>query len=159
MILFAVGHAAAELTMGAADDEERGHGYLCRWRLLHTAGSDGNLLLFDSKKRACSKQAALIPCGHHFQMALFDWVHDAGQLIIIMGYQIANLQQEIKALKLRGGPEAVATAEERAANLEREVEKLKAERDEALQWLEAFDKELNDARGVKATERIMSQSA
>ncbi|RWW14473.1 hypothetical protein GW17_00021756 [Ensete ventricosum] len=84
--------------------------------------------------------------GHHFQMALFDRVHDAGQLIIIMDYQIANLQQEIEALKSGGGPEVVATTKERVAKLEKEVKKLKAKRDEAFRRLEASNKELNDTQ-------------
>ncbi|RRT46495.1 hypothetical protein B296_00031388 [Ensete ventricosum] len=55
--------------------------------------------------------------------------------------------QEIDALKFGGGLEAVAIAEERASELEKELEKTKRERDEALQRLEIFDKELNEARG------------
>ncbi|RWW65694.1 hypothetical protein BHE74_00026986 [Ensete ventricosum] len=43
--------------------------------------------------------------------------------------------QEIDALKFGGGLEAVAIAEERASELEKEHEKTKRERDEALQRL------------------------
>ncbi|RWW64985.1 hypothetical protein BHE74_00027765 [Ensete ventricosum] len=85
--------------------------------------------------------------NQHFHMALFDRVHDAGRLITFMDYHISNLQQEIDTLKSGGGPEAIAAAEERASELEKELEKTKRERDEALQRLEAFDKELNEARG------------
>ncbi|RZR77988.1 hypothetical protein BHM03_00003208 [Ensete ventricosum] len=60
---------------------------------------------------------------------------------------ITNLQQEIDALKLGGGPEAVAAAKERATKLEKELEKTKREQDEVLQRLEISDKELNEARG------------
>ncbi|RWV76905.1 hypothetical protein GW17_00062357, partial [Ensete ventricosum] len=67
------------------------------------------------------------------EMALFDRVHDAGRLITFMDYWISHLQQELDALKSRGGPEAVAKAEERASELEQELEKTKRERDEALQ--------------------------
>ncbi|RZS13567.1 hypothetical protein BHM03_00045168 [Ensete ventricosum] len=67
------------------------------------------------------------------EMALFDRVHDAGRLITFMDYRISHLQQELDALKSRGGPEAVAKAEERASELEQELEKTKRERDEALQ--------------------------
>ncbi|RRT73217.1 hypothetical protein B296_00003344 [Ensete ventricosum] len=52
-------------------------------------------------------------------MALFDRVHDAGRLITFMDYHITSLQQEIDALKSRGGPEAVVVAEERASELKR----------------------------------------
>ncbi|RZS03585.1 hypothetical protein BHM03_00033804 [Ensete ventricosum] len=51
------------------------------------------------------------------------------------------------ALKSRGGPKAMAAIEECTTELEKELEKIKCERDEALQWLELFDKELNEARG------------
>ncbi|RRT78620.1 hypothetical protein B296_00007193 [Ensete ventricosum] len=66
-------------------------------------------------------------------MVLFDRVHDAGWLITFMDYRITSLQQEIDALKSGGGPESVATAVERAFELEKELEKMKRERDEALQ--------------------------
>ncbi|RWW41862.1 hypothetical protein BHE74_00052626 [Ensete ventricosum] len=56
-------------------------------------------------------------------MALFDRVHDAGRLITFMDYRIANLLQEIDALKSGGGPEAVAAAKERATELEKEFKK------------------------------------
>ncbi|RWV96276.1 hypothetical protein GW17_00041031 [Ensete ventricosum] len=56
-------------------------------------------------------------CGT--KMALFDRVHDAGRLITFMDYHITSLQQEIDALKSRGGPEAVVVAEERASELKR----------------------------------------
>ncbi|RZR87822.1 hypothetical protein BHM03_00015297 [Ensete ventricosum] len=78
-------------------------------------------------------------------MAFFDRVHDAGLLITFMDYRITNLQQEIDALKSGGSLEAVAATEERASELEKELEKTKRERDEALQRLEISNKELNEA--------------
>ncbi|RZS23593.1 hypothetical protein BHM03_00056559 [Ensete ventricosum] len=84
--------------------------------------------------------------SQHFQMALFDRVHDAGRLITFMDYRISHLQQELDALKSGGGPEAVAKAEERASELEQELEKTKQERDETLQRLEASKKELGEVR-------------
>ncbi|RRT73710.1 hypothetical protein B296_00026643 [Ensete ventricosum] len=81
------------------------------------------------------------------KMALFDRVHDAGQLITFMDYHITSLQQEIDALKSGGGPEVVVAAEEHASKLEKELERMKHERDEALQRLKASDKELNETRG------------
>ncbi|RRT31606.1 hypothetical protein B296_00050951 [Ensete ventricosum] len=51
--------------------------------------------------------------------------------------------EELDSLKSGGGPEAVAKAEERASELEQELEKTKRERDKALQRLEASGKELN----------------
>ncbi|RWV83964.1 hypothetical protein GW17_00054365 [Ensete ventricosum] len=59
----------------------------------------------------------------------------------------APSEQEIDALKSGGGPEAVAATEERASELEKELDKTKRERDEALQRLEISGKELNEAQG------------
>ncbi|RZS27027.1 hypothetical protein BHM03_00060456 [Ensete ventricosum] len=55
--------------------------------------------------------------SQHFYMVLFDRVHDAGRLITFMDYHISHLQQELDALKSRGGPEAVAKAEKRTSEL------------------------------------------
>ncbi|RZS19172.1 hypothetical protein BHM03_00051528, partial [Ensete ventricosum] len=49
--------------------------------------------------------------SQHFQMTLFDRFHDAGRLITFMDYRVKQLQEELDALKSRGGPEAVAEAE------------------------------------------------
>ncbi|RZS23539.1 hypothetical protein BHM03_00056490 [Ensete ventricosum] len=92
-------------------------------------------------------------------MALFDRVHDAGRLITFMDYWISNLQQELDALKSGGGPEAVAKAEKRASELEHELEKTKRERDEALQRLEASEKELNKVRSNLAKiQRLLKEA-
>ncbi|RWV95398.1 hypothetical protein GW17_00041980 [Ensete ventricosum] len=77
--------------------------------------------------------------GQHFQMTLVDWVHDAGRLITFMDHRVRQLQEELDALKSRGGPEAVAEAEERASRLREELEKIKAEE---LLRREASEKEL-----------------
>ncbi|RWW36922.1 hypothetical protein BHE74_00058018 [Ensete ventricosum] len=42
-----------------------------RWQNLHATGSDGNLLPFDNKKRAYSKQATLIPCER--ELSVVAW--------------------------------------------------------------------------------------
>ncbi|RRT62183.1 hypothetical protein B296_00005148 [Ensete ventricosum] len=78
-------------------------------------------------------------------MALFDRVHDAGRLITFMDYRIKQLQEELNALKFDGGPEAVAKAEERASELQEELEKTRRERDEALLRRKASEKELHEA--------------
>ncbi|RZR98441.1 hypothetical protein BHM03_00027816 [Ensete ventricosum] len=67
-------------------------------------------------------------------MALFDRVHDAGRLITFMDYRITSLEKEIDASKSGGGPKAMVAAEERATELEKELEETKRERDEVLQW-------------------------
>ncbi|RRT64593.1 hypothetical protein B296_00016279, partial [Ensete ventricosum] len=97
--------------------------------------------------------------NQHFQMVLFDRVHDAGRLITFMDYHISNLQQEIDTLKSGGGPEVVAAVEERASELEKELEKTKREWDEALQRLKASDKELNEARGnLSEIQRLLKKA-
>ncbi|RRT31969.1 hypothetical protein B296_00048846 [Ensete ventricosum] len=72
-------------------------------------------------------------------MALFDRVHDAGRLITFMDYQIKQLLEELDTMKSNGGPEAVAKAEERASELQEELEKTKRERGEELLRREALE--------------------
>ncbi|RRT32675.1 hypothetical protein B296_00042868 [Ensete ventricosum] len=101
-------------------------------------------------------QLALFPCrasnsycfvqSQHFQMALFDRVHDAGRLITFMDYWIKQLQEELDALKSDGGPEAVAKTEGRASELQEELEKTKREKDEVLRRHEASEKELHEVQ-------------
>ncbi|RZS27566.1 hypothetical protein BHM03_00061059 [Ensete ventricosum] len=83
--------------------------------------------------------------SHHYHMALFDRIHDAGQLVTIMDHRATNFQQEIEELKSGGGPEAMVVAEQQATDLKKENEKLLAHVAKASQRLEALDKELNDA--------------
>ncbi|RWW50871.1 hypothetical protein BHE74_00042837 [Ensete ventricosum] len=85
--------------------------------------------------------------SQHFQMALFDRVHDAGRLITFMDYRVKQLQEELDALKSRGGPEAVVEAEERASELREELEKIKREKAEELLRRKALEKELQEVRG------------
>ncbi|RZS18092.1 hypothetical protein BHM03_00050316 [Ensete ventricosum] len=84
--------------------------------------------------------------SQHFQMALVDRVHDAGWLITFMDYRVKQLQEELDALKFRGGPEAVAEEEERASGLREELEKIKGEKAEELLRREASEKELQAVR-------------
>ncbi|RRT83561.1 hypothetical protein B296_00011200, partial [Ensete ventricosum] len=116
-----------------------------------------------SRHRKFSFDRVLISCcsgqSQHFQMTLFDRVHDAGLLIAFMDYRISHLQQELDALKSGGGPEAVAKAEESASELEQELEKTKWERDEALQWLEASEKELSEVQSNLAEiQRLLKEA-
>ncbi|RWW37499.1 hypothetical protein BHE74_00057365 [Ensete ventricosum] len=84
--------------------------------------------------------------SQHFQMALFDRVHDAGRLVTFMDYRIKQLQEELDAMKSNRGPEAVAKAEERASELQEELEKTKRERGDELLRREAAEKELHKVR-------------
>ncbi|RWV84965.1 hypothetical protein GW17_00053282 [Ensete ventricosum] len=59
-----------------------------------------------------------------------------------MDYRVKQLQEELDALKSKGGPEAVAEAEERASELREELKKTKRERGEELLRREASEKEL-----------------
>ncbi|RRT33853.1 hypothetical protein B296_00044194 [Ensete ventricosum] len=92
-------------------------------------------------------------------MMLFDRVHDTGRLITFMNYRISNLQWELDSLKSGGGPEAVAKAKERASELEQELGKTKQERDEALQWLKASEKELTKVRSNLAENQRLLKEA
>ncbi|RZR85127.1 hypothetical protein BHM03_00012058, partial [Ensete ventricosum] len=83
----------------------------------------------------------------HFQMTLFDRVHDVGRLTTFMDYWVKQLQEELDALKLRGGPEAIVEAEERASELQEELEKIKREKVEELLRREASEKELQEVQG------------
>ncbi|RRT32028.1 hypothetical protein B296_00055547, partial [Ensete ventricosum] len=79
--------------------------------------------------------------------------------ITFMEYRISHLQQELDALKSGGGPEAVPKAEERASELEQELEKTKWERDKALQRLEASEKELSEVRSNPAEiQRLLKEA-
>ncbi|RWW23879.1 hypothetical protein GW17_00011859, partial [Ensete ventricosum] len=97
--------------------------------------------------------------GQHFQMALVDRVHDTGRLITFMDYRVKQLQEELDALKSRGGPEAVAEAEERASRLREELEKIKGEKVEELLRREASEKELQAIRGhLGDTQQLLKEA-
>ncbi|RWW37455.1 hypothetical protein BHE74_00057418 [Ensete ventricosum] len=97
--------------------------------------------------------------SQHFQIALVDRVHDAGRLITFMDYQVKQLQEELDALKSRGGPEAVAEAEERASGLREELEKIKREKAEELLKREASEKELQEVRGhLGDTQQLLKEA-
>ncbi|RRT48658.1 hypothetical protein B296_00037163 [Ensete ventricosum] len=63
-----------------------------------------------------------------------------------MDYRLKQLQEELDALKSDGGPEAIVKAEERAVELQEELERTRQERDEALLKREASEKELHEVR-------------
>ncbi|RZS28613.1 hypothetical protein BHM03_00062232 [Ensete ventricosum] len=60
---------------------------------------------------------------------------------------LTQLQEELDALKSRGGPEAVAEAEKHASELRKKLEKIKREKAEELLRHEALEKELQEVRG------------
>ncbi|RZS08633.1 hypothetical protein BHM03_00039643, partial [Ensete ventricosum] len=61
--------------------------------------------------------------------------------------------------KIWRGSEAVTNAEERASELEQELEKTKQERDEVLQRLEASEKELTEVRGnLTEIQRLLKEA-
>ncbi|RZS22879.1 hypothetical protein BHM03_00055749 [Ensete ventricosum] len=64
-----------------------------------------------------------------------------------MDYRVKQLQEELDTLKSRGGPEAVAEAEERTSELREELKKIKREKVEELLRREASEKELQEVRG------------
>ncbi|RRT45291.1 hypothetical protein B296_00032275 [Ensete ventricosum] len=121
----------------AAEEFERGLPHPQLARELYTLPSE--VLMARATKEMVLSQ--------HFQMTLFDRVHDAGWLITFMDYRVKQLQEELDALKSRGGPEAVAEAKKRASELREELEKIKREKSEELLRREASDKELQEIRG------------
>ncbi|RWW53389.1 hypothetical protein BHE74_00040147 [Ensete ventricosum] len=84
--------------------------------------------------------------GQHFQMVLFDRVHDVGRLITFMDYWVKQLQEELDVLKSRERPEAVTEVEKRASELREELERIKREKAEELLRREALEKELQGIR-------------
>ncbi|RRT75078.1 hypothetical protein B296_00029236 [Ensete ventricosum] len=58
-------------------------------------------------------------------MALADHVHDAGWVISIMDNKTEGLKKEISDLRVRSGPEAIAAAEQRAAEDQALIDHLK----------------------------------
>ncbi|RWW42891.1 hypothetical protein BHE74_00051513 [Ensete ventricosum] len=103
----------------------------------------------DKEAQVSSRRGGLVPAtrSQHFQMALVDRVHDVGRLITFMDYRVKQRQEELNALKSRGGSEAVAEAEERVSWLREELEKIKGEKAEELLRREASEKELQAVRG------------
>ncbi|RRT31509.1 hypothetical protein B296_00047580 [Ensete ventricosum] len=83
----------------------------------------------------------------HFQMTLFNRVHDAGRLITFIDYRVKQLQEELDVLKSRGGPEAIVEAKKRTSELWEELEKIKREKAEELLRREVLEKELQEIRG------------
>ncbi|RWW69585.1 hypothetical protein BHE74_00022798 [Ensete ventricosum] len=76
-----------------------------------------------------------------------------------MDYRIKQLQEELDALKSDEGLEAVAKAEERASELQEELEKTRRERDEALLRREASKKELHEVRSNLAeAQRLLKEA-
>ncbi|RWW71028.1 hypothetical protein BHE74_00021263 [Ensete ventricosum] len=67
-------------------------------------------------------------------MALIDHVHDAYQVISCMGDKITNLRNEIRELKVGLGLEAISMVEQQAADLQSEVNQLKADLEEATSY-------------------------
>ncbi|THU56153.1 hypothetical protein C4D60_Mb11t14250 [Musa balbisiana] len=92
--------------------------------------------------------------GNHYAVALMDHVRDAGRVVAILGGRNADLRRQLDEVRTRGAPEAVATAEQRASDLDAEVTRLRSklkaseERNMELQThLKAFVAEARSARG------------
>ncbi|RRT31310.1 hypothetical protein B296_00057317 [Ensete ventricosum] len=79
------------------------------------------------KEPAVPSEEPKAPADQHFQMSLFNRVHDAGRLITFMDYRIKQLQEELDAMKSNGSLQAVAKVEERTSELQEELEKTKRE--------------------------------
>ncbi|RRT44494.1 hypothetical protein B296_00020917 [Ensete ventricosum] len=112
-----------DASTGQADDPTRRHKKVKvltrRHKSRHNEG--------ESRSHSKDKKPAAPSEELDTPIALFDRVHDAGQLITFMDYQISQLQQELDTLKSSGGPETVAKAKEGASELGQELEKTKRE--------------------------------
>ncbi|RRT44659.1 hypothetical protein B296_00015930 [Ensete ventricosum] len=78
---------------------------------------------------------------------------------VLLAQAAKEMVLELDTLKSEEGPEAVAKAEERASELEQELEKTKREQDEALQQLEASEKELNEVQSsLSKIQRLLKEA-
>ncbi|THU64248.1 hypothetical protein C4D60_Mb01t24470 [Musa balbisiana] len=88
-------------------------------------------------------------------MALIDRVLDAGRVIERQSNTIAALRLENQELRSSSGPEVVAAAEQRAAALDEEVSRLKAELEEGQARVRMLDDELrtlsNDIESARSS--------
>ncbi|RWV83769.1 hypothetical protein BHE74_00036098 [Ensete ventricosum] len=60
----------------------------------------------------------VIVSSQHYQMALFDRVHDVGRVITSMDNKVDLLRREVQRLKEGGDPEVVAAVEGRASEVQ-----------------------------------------
>ncbi|RRT31491.1 hypothetical protein B296_00051578 [Ensete ventricosum] len=89
--------------------------------------------------------------NQHYQAALFDRVHDAGQMITSLDGKVTLLRQELQDLKEGGNPDAVAAAEVRAAEAQSLVEHLRVKLDEANGHRASMEADLEKARSESAS--------
>ncbi|RZS11866.1 hypothetical protein BHM03_00043239 [Ensete ventricosum] len=76
-------------------------------RVLHpTLAKD----LYTLPSKILMAQAVKTNRGHHYQVALFDRVHDVGRLVTLMGNRASHLEAEVAKLKSEGDPKQLAIA-------------------------------------------------
>ncbi|RZR70467.1 hypothetical protein BHM03_00000075 [Ensete ventricosum] len=88
--------------------------------------------------------------SQHYQVALFDRVHDAGRVITSMDNRVDLLRKEVQRLKEGGDPDAVAAVEARASEAQSLADNLQTELEEANRRRESVEAELGEARGLLA---------
>ncbi|RRT41486.1 hypothetical protein B296_00020510 [Ensete ventricosum] len=89
--------------------------------------------------------------NQHYQVALFDRVHDAGRVITFLDGKMTLLCQELQDLKEEGNPDAVAAVEFRAAEAQSVVEHLRVEVEEANGRWASVEAELEKSRSESAS--------
>ncbi|RWW44304.1 hypothetical protein BHE74_00049945 [Ensete ventricosum] len=75
-----------------------------------------------------------------------------------MDYRVKQLQEELDALKSKGGPKEVVEAEERESVLREELEKVKGEKAKELLRREASEKELLAVRGHLGDQQLLKEA-
>ncbi|RRT67486.1 hypothetical protein B296_00014000, partial [Ensete ventricosum] len=89
--------------------------------------------------------------NQHYQAALFNRVHDAGQVITSLDGKVTLLRQELQDLKEGGNPDAVAAVEVRAAKAQSLAKHLRVELDKANGRRASVEVDLEKARSESAS--------
>ncbi|RRT47657.1 hypothetical protein B296_00028314 [Ensete ventricosum] len=84
--------------------------------------------------------------NQHYQVALFDRVHDVGRVITSLDGKMTLLRQELQDLKEGGNPNVVAAVEVRAAKAQSLAEHLRVELDKANGRRASVEADLEKAR-------------
>ncbi|RZS00916.1 hypothetical protein BHM03_00030701 [Ensete ventricosum] len=89
--------------------------------------------------------------NQHYQAALFNRVHDAGQVITSLDGKVTLLRQELQDLKEGGIPDAMVAVEVRAAVAQSLAEHLRVELNEANDRRASVEADLEKARSESAS--------
>ncbi|XP_018677038.2 uncharacterized protein LOC108951938 [Musa acuminata AAA Group] len=93
------------------------------------------------------KAAKSLVWNLHYFTVLMDHVQDAGQIISNLGDRNAELRGQVEELKARAGPEAMASAEQWAVDLEGKVAWLRSELEGTGQQQASLREQPKESRG------------